>query len=178
MKNRIFCLILTLIGTLCAYAQTTILGIPVGETYSNAERMLSQRYGYKLREENGNLILYNFEMGGVEFQSGELKFQWKNGVGRLCGATFQDWSSPKNVNTLKAKRDLLRQLMSNKYDIEDDTNDQGFKKFFFFGQPENGVWIIGSVDIIRGKGNDGVQRCYLYLFYFPKADFIEENSDF
>lgn len=40
MKNRIICLFLTLIGTLCAYAQTTILGIPVGETYSNAELSL------------------------------------------------------------------------------------------------------------------------------------------
>ncbi len=178
MKNRIFCLILTLIGTLCAYAQTTILGIPVGETYTNAEMSLIQRYGFKCSSENGKLKLYDFEMGGLPFQYGELDFQWIGATGRLSSAMFQDWVSLKQLSKIKEKRDFLRKVMADKYLIVDKTNDQGFDIFFFYGEKENGVEMMGCVDLSKFPGNDGTNRYYLTLYYFPKADFIQQGSDF
>ncbi len=178
MKNRIICLFLTLIGTLCAYAQTTILGIPVGETYSNAELSLIKRYGLKCSPENGKLKLYDFEMGGLSFQYGELDFQWTGGTGRLSSAMFQDWVSKKHLGKLKEKRDYLRKLFEEKYIVLDDTNDQGFKCFYFYGVPEKGIKMMGSVEIRQGPGKDDVNRYYLLLYYFPKADFIQQGSDF
>lgn len=178
MKNRVLCMILSLLGAVCSYAQTTILGIPVGETYTNAEMSLIQRYGFKCSSENGKLKLYDFEMGGLPFQYGELDFQWIGATGRLSAASFEDWGSKKQLGKLKEKRDYLRKLFEEKYIVLDDTNDQGFKCFYFYGVPENGIEMMGSVEIRRGPGKDDVNRYYLLLYYFPKADFIQQGSDF
>lgn len=78
------------------YAQS-VLGIKIGESYSNAKNTLRERYGYKLSEDSGNLTLSNFEMGDFSFDYGTLFFQWVDGMDYDDGVleiphTFREWA--------------------------------------------------------------------------------------
>lgn len=54
----------------------------------------------------------------------------------------------------------------------------GYKCYEFLGEEEDGVTIHGDITLTRTKGKDNVERLYLFLSYYPIADFIQEDSDF
>jgi hypothetical protein len=176
MKRFLFIVALILASTLSTLAQT-ILGIKVGESYVEAKKILEERYGYKLVEKNGNLALYDFEMGDIPFQYGTLYFQWSGGTAKFYKAEFQDWTSISDTETLKSKRDYLMKMLKLKYTLFEYKNKQGFKCSEFLGEKVDGVTMHGIVSLRRGRGNDEKERLYLTLTYEPIADFIDEASD-
>lgn len=176
MKRFLLIVALILASTLSTLAQT-ILGIKVGESYVESKKILEERYGYKLVEKNGNLTLYDFEMGDIPFQYGVLYFQWSGGTAKFYKAEFQDWTSVNNTETLKSNRDYLMKMLKLKYAFFEYKNKQGFKCLEFLGEEVDGVTMHGNVTLQRDRGNDEKERLYLTLYYEPIAVFIDKASD-
>ena len=175
--RRCICIIAFIIPTIACFSQT-ILGIKIGESYTNAKKVLEERYSYKLNEDGGNLVLRDFDMGTFNFKYGTLLFQWSNSESKFYAAVFQYWDSVRDVESMKSLREILRSKIESKYDIYEYKNKQGFICYDFLGETINNVTIRGSIDLNRDKGKDGVERLYLVLSYYPIADFIKEDSDF
>lgn len=176
MKRIIF-IVAMVSASVTTFAQS-ILGIKVGESYTNAKNALNERYSYKLTEDSGNLTLSNFEMGDFDFNYGTLYFQWSNNDAKFYKAEFQKWTTINDAEYLKRNRETLVNKLKSKYQIFEFKNNQGYKGYEFLGEETNGVIMHGSIEITRTKGKDGVERVYLFLTYNPVADFINENSDF
>lgn len=176
MRNIVISIML-MITPMLTYAQS-ILGVKVGESYTDAQRILQARYGDKLSENNGNLTLYDFEMGDFFFKYGTLYFQWGNDTARFYKAMFQTWTTVNSTEELMQSGEILKSKLESKYEIFEYKNEQGFKCYEFLGSETNGVTMHGSIELERSKGNDGIERLYLFLYYFPIAGFINENSDF
>lgn len=175
--RKCICIIAFIISTIACYSQT-ILGIKIGESYTNAKNILKERYSYKLHEDGGNLVLYDFDMGEINFKYGKLCFQWSNSESQFYAAEFQYWDSFRDVESMKSLREYLRRKIESKYDIYEYKNKQGFRCYEFLGERINNVTIRGTIALIRSKGEDEVERLYLILSYSPIADFIKEDSDF
>ena len=175
--RKCICIIAFIIPTIACFSQT-ILGIKIGESYTNAKKVLEERYSYKLHEDGGNLVLYDFYMGEFNFKYGTLHFQWSNSESKFYEAEFQYWESVRDVESMKSLRENLKRVIESKYDIYEYKNKQGFVCYEFLGERINNVTIRGSIDLHRSKGEDEVERLYLILTYCPIADFIKEDSDF
>ena len=175
--RRCICIIAFIIPTIACFSQT-ILGIKIGESYTNAKNILKERYASKLNEDGGNLVLYDFDMGEFNFKYGKLCFQWSNSESQFYAAEFQYWESVRDVESMKSLRENLKRVIESKYDSYEYKNEQGFRCYDFLGKRINDVTIRGSIDLNRDKGKDGVERLYLVLSYYPIADFIKEDSDF
>lgn len=176
--RRIFLTIAVMIVAMVSASAQSILGIKVGESYSNAKNTLRERYGYKLSEDSGNLTLSNFEMGDFSFKYGTLYFQWVDGVARFYRAEFQKWKPVSEAESMKHSREFLKNKLKHKYQIFEFKNSLGYKCYEFIGEEEDGVTMHGDITLTRTKGNDNVERLYLFLSYYPTADFIQEDSDF
>ena len=48
-------------------------------------------------------------MGTFHFNSGTLCFQWKERDSKFFRAEFQKWSGTRNVESMKAEREYLKQ---------------------------------------------------------------------
>lgn len=177
MKRFLLLTVMMTAVAVSAFAQS-VLGIKVGESYSNAKDVLRERYGYKLSEDNGNLTLSNFEMGDFSFNYGTLYFQWVDGDARFYRAEFQKWEPVSEAKTMKYYRVSLKSKLKHKYQIFEYKNSLGYICYEFLGEEENGVTMHGDITLTRAKGNDNVERLYLILSYYPIADFIQEDSDF
>lgn len=175
--RRCICIIAFIIPTIACFSQT-ILGIKIGESYTNAKKVLEERYSYKLHEDGGNLVLRDFDMGTFNFKYGTLLFQWSNNEAKFYAAEFQYWKSVRDVEFMKSSREKLKRVIESKYYIYEYKNEQGFRCYDFLGETINDVTIRGTIDLHRSKGKDGVERLYLILSYYPIADFIKEDSDF
>ncbi len=159
------------------YAQS-ILGVNIGENYIEAKRNLRARYGEKLSESSGNLVLCDFEMGDFPFKYGTLYFQWNDNTARFYKAVFETWGIVSDQEALKRKREILKHKLESKYEIYEFKNAQGFLCYEFLGKETNGISMHGYLELERCKGNDDIDRLYLFLCYFPIAKFINENIDF
>lgn len=175
--RRCICIIAFIISTIACFSQT-ILGIKIGESYTNAKKVLKDRYATKLDEDGGNLVLQDFYMGEFNFKYGKLHFQWSNSESQFYAAEFQYWESIRDVESMKSLRENLKRVIESKYNIYEYKNEQGFRCYDFLGETINDVTIRGSIDLNRSKGKDDVERLYLVLSYYPIADFIKEDSDF
>lgn len=182
MKRQLLVFISILIFVSASVNAQSILGIKVGESYTNALTYLRARYGkYNPPvEEDGNLFLTNFDMGGITFNYGTFYFQWSMGSeARFSGAEFQKWTSVNDTQSMKRDRDYIKEVLNSKYTVLSRINDQGFKCYIFTSDEEsNGIVMNGSLDLERSKGKNGKEHLYLILTYTPEADFIHHNSDF
>lgn len=163
--------------TFLVHAQS-ILGIKVGSSFDVAKNTLEARFGYQLIKDKGNLSIYDFYMGDFHFDSGTLYFQWEGKTSRLYSADFQTWDSTSNSEAIKKRRDFLKTIIESKYNIYEFKNKQGFLCYEFLGEEVDGITMHGEINLHRGKGKDGTERLHLVLYYYPIADFIDENSDF
>ena len=177
MKRFLLLTVMMTAFAVSTFAQS-VLGIKVGESYSNAKNALRERYGYQLSEDSGNLTLFNFEMGDFSFDCGTLYFQCVDGVARFYRAEFQKWKPVSEAEPMKRSREYLKNKLENKYQIFGYKNSLGYKCYEFIGEEENGVTMYGDITLTRAKGKDNVERLYLILSYDPIADFIQEDSDF
>ena len=177
MKRILLLIAMITVAAVSTFAQS-VLGIKVGESFSNAKNALRERYGYQLSEDSGNLILSNFEMGDFSFKYGTLYFQWIDGVARFYKADFQQWEPVSEAESMKRSRELLMNKLKAKYGIFEYKNSQGYKCYEFIGEEKDGIVMHGTITLMRTKGNDNVERLYLFLSYNPIADFIQEDSDF
>lgn len=156
----------------------SIMGIKVGTSFDEAKKMLEARFGYKVYKDKGNLSIYNFYMGDFPFKSGNFFFQWKGGESKFTGAEFQTWENASNVEDVKRDRERLKRIIESKYKIYEFKNTQGFLGYEFWGEEVDGITMHGEINIQRAEGWDDVERLYLFLIYYPIADFIENYSDF
>lgn len=156
----------------------SIMGVKIGTGYEETEKILKTRFGYNVVNDKGNLSIYDFYMGDFHFKSGKFCFQWEGEISKFTGAEFQTWENASNVEDIKRMRERLKRIIESKYNIFEYKNKQGFLGYEFLGEEVNGITMHGEIDIERMKGRDDVERLYLFLIYYPIADFIQENSDF
>lgn len=175
MKKKI--LLIFLVISNFVYSQS-ILGVRFGSSYEDTKKILEARFGTGIIEDKGNLAIYDFDMGAFHFHSGVLCFQWKEKESIFFRAEFQKWSGTRNVESMKAEREYLKRLIASKYEIFEFKNRQGFICYEFLGEETDGITIHGEISLERTRGKDNIERLYLFLIYYPIAEFIEENADF
>lgn len=175
MKKKI--LLIFLVISNFVYSQS-ILGVRFGSSYEDTKKILEGRFGTGIIEDKGNLAIYDFDMGAFHFNSGVLCFQWKEKESIFFRAEFQKWSGTRNVESMKAEREYLKRLIASKYEIFEFKNRQGFICYEFLGEETDGITIHGEISLERTRGKDNIERLYLFLIYYPIAEFIEENADF
>lgn len=81
----------------------------VGSSYEDTKKTLEDRFERYIEEDKGNLTIYDFDMGTFHFNSGTLCFQWKERDSKFFRAEFQKWSGTRNVESMKAEREYLKQ---------------------------------------------------------------------
>ena len=163
-----------------SYGQS-VMGIDFGSSFETTKELLEKRFGkYQVQEKEGSLYIYNFKMGDFTFKTGDFHFQYSGDKSYLSEASFQYYSDKNDVEYMKGQRDYLYSLLKDKYAdeyLEEFTNKQGFKCYKFGLNPVDQEKVLGMITLSRMKGNDGVERLYLFLDYLP-IYFIDKASDF
>ena len=152
-----------------AFCQDGVFGIKFGSSKESVKQALENRFGeYHVYENNGNLRVYNGVFAGIEFDFLEFKFVWEKGNPYFNSATFQSYFQSNDVENAKECRDIIFEKIKKKYDYyEEDINSDGFKTYKFGLNPNNSKYVTGIIDLQRAKGNDGIERLYLNVIYFP-----------
>lgn len=180
MLKRLILICFAITVLTSAFGQS-VLGIPFGASYKDTLDALRQRFEwFSVREDQGNLKIYDFKMGGFEFKVGELGFQYNGSKSYLNSAHFETWFDSNETARAKNNRDYLYLLISQKYEdeyLEELINDNGFKCYKFGINPKDSNKVLGGIYLDRGEGKDGIKRLYLKLEYFP-IEFVPFSSDF
>lgn len=156
----------------------SILGIPFGSSYQTTKECLENRFGgYKVVEDGGKIEVMEPVIGGHEFKTATFYFQRQGSATWLNEVLIQTWFDITETQSAKYMRDKIAEVLSEKYDVKDYINDQGFKVYVFGVNPKNTDDALGSLYIIKSKGNDGKTRLYLVLYYGP-IYYINRSSDF
>ena len=147
----IFLLQLFLISA--TYGQDSVYGIKFGIAKENAKIILQKRVGeYNVNDNGDKLSIYNQTFAGVNFP-------------------LDDMSNAKQC------RDFIFERFKRKYEYyEQEQNKDGFLRYKFGLNPNDSSKVTGMIDLIRGKGVDGVERLYLYVIYFPFVEDWELND--
>lgn len=168
MRNLILFLFSVCFATVM-YSQEQVYGIKFGTTKEDAKSYLEDRVGkYDVVDDGSTLTVYKQDFAGVKFDILEFEFEWKGGIAYFNSAGFQKIFDANNVADAKDYRDLVFEKIKKKYIYyEQDKNSDGFLRYKFGLNPNDSSKVTGMIDLIRGKGNDGVERLYLYVVYFP-----------
>lgn len=173
-------LVLAIMVPCLSFAQS-VMGIELGSSYETTKSLLERRFGKSyVFEEQGGLVIYNCKMGDIEFNIGKFFFQYDGDKSYFNEANFTMYSSKDDVQNMKGTRDYLYSLLKDKYKdeyLEEFINDQGFKCYRFGSNPKDKDHVLGGIYLTRDKGEDGIERLYLYLVYLP-IYFIDKASDF
>lgn len=150
----------------------SVLNIPFGSSRSVVKKALVDRFGeYKVygENENGELRMYDFNMGNFRFDSGRFEFQYSGSLSFFNFAEFQKHYKVDDVEGAKSDRDYLISLIIHKYqdDYHEFLNDQGFKCCGFGTNPRDDEKYLGIVSLSKDYGKDGIKRLYLTLSYGP-----------
>lgn len=175
--KRMFFVLYLLCLPLYSGAQS-ILGIPFGSSYQTTKECLESRFGsFKVREDGGKLIVLNPIIGDHEFKAADFFFQRQGQATWLSEVFIQTWFDASDVSTAKYLRDELANVLREKYNVNEYTNDTGFKCYGFGVNPKDDNKYLGTLGLMKSKGNDGKQRLYLTLSYGP-IYYINKSSDF
>lgn len=180
MKKILF-LLLLLIFSIGCFSQS-VLGIPMGSSFSTVKSQLQNRFGYSaVYDDNGDLIINSdFSMGDFEFNYGSFEFQRSGSSSYFNYAYFEKRFSISDVKSAKNARDYLFSLLKDKYEEEyigSFINDQGFKCYQFGNDPKDSNRALGIIKLQKTQGKDGKMRLYLQLIYGP-IYYIDRSSDF
>lgn len=167
----IFLLQLFLISA--TYGQDSVYGIKFGIAKENAKIILQKRVGeYNVNDNGDKLSIYNQTFAGVKFDILDFEFSWFNGSGCFNSASFQKNFPLDDMSNAKQCRDFIFERFKRKYEYyEQEQNKDGFLRYKFGLNPNDSSKVTGMIDLIRGKGVDGIERLYLYVIYFP---FVED----
>lgn len=160
--------ILLFIGLLLAFAASaqsstiSVCGIPMGTEKKAAEKILEERFGYlNVREDSGNLTVYNGYVGGVYHKYMTFFFAWVNGKSIFNGAIFSTAFELNERGKAIEHRDLIKSVYEKKYRMSDYFNSDGFKSYEFWDKDG----YIGFITIIKSESNDGKFRLYAKVQY-------------
>lgn len=180
MKKYLLTIILLSLGCLLTMGQS-VMGIPLGSSYEDTFSALEKRFGYiNVHKKNGNLQLYDFYMGDLMFKFGTFFFQYNGNRSYFNAASFSIPYEKKDLDAAKAVREILYNLLKDKYEneyLEEFKNEQGFKCYKFGLNPIDNTKVLGIISIDRANGNDGIERYYLNLDYLP-IHYLDKTSDF
>lgn len=150
------------------YSQDQVYGIRFGTTKENVKTYLENRVGkFDVVDDGSTLTVYKQDFAGVKFDILDFEFEWKDGIAYFNSAEFQKNFAVNNVASAKGCRDFIFERIKKKYAYyEQEKNSDGFLRYKFGLNPNDNSKVTGLIDLIRGKGNDGIERLYLYVIYF------------
>ena len=151
------------------YSQEQVYGIKFGTTKEDAKSYLENRVGkYDVVDDGSTLTVYKQDFAGINFNILEFEFEWKGGTAYFNSAAFQKYFAANDVTDAKECRDFVFEKIKKKYTYyEQEKNSDGFLRYKFGLNPNDSSKVTGMIDLIRSKGNDGIERLYLYVVYFP-----------
>lgn len=111
--------------TYVVYAQSSICGVPFGQSLEVAERLLELKYGEPNKTTYNSLQYEDISYGGYYFDYADFYFQ-----ADVNGTYFNEclfMSFYDSFETAKVRRESLKQTLSESYDnIISYKNEQGF----------------------------------------------------
>ena len=179
--SRIIALLcLVLCGFLPMLAQS-VLGIKFGSSYDDVKEMLERRFGlYSVREKNGNLSMYDCQIGDVKFQFAEFYFQYAGNRSYFNSASFSIPFELSMSKKAQSHRDYLYSFLKSKYEndnLEEYVNEDGYKCYKFGINPIDSSKVLGLITLMKGESKDGKMRLFLDLDYLP-IYFVDKAADF
>lgn len=164
----LFAAILTAISVYAQLSELSVCGIKMGTEREDAKAILESRFGkYSAHDDDGNLIVYGGCVGGINYNSLRFFFAWVNGCPRFDGACLSKHYELSEQSDALKKRDFIKSIYEQKYDIEEHIKDDGFKEYFFYGINND---PYGLITVEKSKGKDGKMRIYVSVFYFGIYD--------
>lgn len=169
MMKRIITILLLMLPV-SLYAQTSICGVDFGASYSTAERILENKFGYKhFLSDRTQIIFENKMYAGITWDRLMFLFQSDGTISYLNRAVLVRKS--KTAAEAKENRDALKRQMEGKYFIMDFTDEKsGFKYYMGGSNPTNPSYPGFTIDIIKySNGTYGTR-----LDYGP-YDYVKEE---
>ena len=170
-KNILLFISLMLAVVASAQSSTiSVCGIPMGAEKKEAEKILEDRFGsLNVREDSGNLTVYNGYIGGVYHKFMTFFFAWINGKPIFNGAVFLTAFELNEKSKAIEHRELIKSIYEKKYRLSEYINNDGFKSYEFWDKEG----YIGFITIIKSESNDGKFRLYAKVQY----DGIYDETD-
>lgn len=165
MKKSFLLAVLLTIATSCfaQLSEVSVCGIKMGTGKEEAKTILKERFGsLSVREDSGNIEVYDGSVGGISHKFMTFYFAWINGKSLFNGASF---STPYELNEQKDAidhRELIKSVYGRKYYITESKNEDGFKAYSF----GNGDKFYGYITIHKSKARDGKTRLYTDVYYY------------
>lgn len=155
--------------TYVVYAQSSICGVPFGQSLEVAERLLELKYGEPNKTTYNSLQYEDISYGGYYFDYADFYFQ-----ADVNGTYFNEclfMSFYDGFETAKVRRESLKQTLSESYDnIISYKNEQGFICYSFGESPVNDEYYGIFVKVGRIKSG----RYFVALQYGP-YDYVKEG---
>lgn len=175
--KRILLLLFALFTCCQVWPQNGVFGIDFGTSKEEAKAMLERRFGeFSVLDCKDYLSISNCKFAGVTFKSLDFNFAYINGESVFNSAIFQTWFDLDEGESAMVLRDhIADQIKQKYYHFETSTNEYGFKQYKFGLNPNDTTKVTGMITVIKGEGNDGVEKLYLIVHYFPY--FVDADLD-
>lgn len=176
MKRFLFIALLLAISV--SVKAQSIAGIDIWSSKQKVEQILENR-GYTVYDEGAYLEVYDFVIGGNEFDFARFNFQFVGVNSYFTDATFSSRYSLQNLERAENKRDYLASLLKKKYgdDYYEEFYSEGIKCYKIGINRKNKDQVKIIIGLAKGVSKGGDEGYYLDLVYSPEY-FVDQLNEF
>lgn len=167
--KRMFFISFMLLSTFVVYAQSSICGVPFGQPFDVAERLLKIKYGEPYETTYNSLKYEDVFYGGYFFNFARFGFQTD-----VNGTYFNEcvfMSAYDDFESAKVRRESLKKTLSKSYDnLNSYKNKQGFLCYRCGESPVNDNYYGIFVKVFKAKSGR-----YLVAISYGPYDYVKEE---
>lgn len=167
--KRLFLASFMSLCTFVVYAQSSICGVPFGQSLDVAERLLEIKFGEPYETTYNSLKYENIFYGGYFFDNARFLFQ-----ADINGTYFNECyflSAYDKFENAKIRRESLKETLSNKYsNIISYKNHQGFICYKGGESPINEKYYGFFIKVFKTKNGK-----YLVAIHYGPYNYVNEE---
>lgn len=168
--KRYLMILLVLAFALNAIAQTSIAGVSFGSTYSEASKILQEKFGKPDTEEKDQLIFVGKGYGGFYFDLLIFGFQYGDGRSYLNKCIFL--KAFKTSSEAKEFREIFAQKLGKDYTLNEYVGNNKFKGYKGGSDPTDDESFGFFLDVLPPEGP--IKEYGVRLYYGP-YNYVTEN---
>jgi hypothetical protein len=152
-----------------------ICGIPFGSSYEKTEEMLFNKYDLPQNNSDRTVITYkNKTYGGITFDNIYFLFQSDGIHSYFNGCVFI--LSAKSLSEAKSKQEMLRKKLSEKYNMYDETDENGNISYIGGSSPIPNDGAGFCIDILK-YNSETAKNFYPYAarLFYGRYNFVKEE---
>jgi hypothetical protein len=167
MKRFLFIALLLAISV--SVKAQSIAGIDIWSSKQKVEQILESR-GYTVYDDGAYLEVYNFVIGGNEFDFARFNFQFVSVTSYFTDAAFSARYSLQSLEQAKKHRDGLASLLKKKYGNEyyEEYEREGLKCYKMGANRKDEDKVKLIIALYKSMSKGGELGYYLDLIYTPE----------